>query len=86
MTTLRSTAALVGALLALSGCKDINAGMNLLEGKPADATPLALAFADAPAVPEPEPGYTVLDGTGPMGEEIGTGRDCVPMFRQRICV
>lgn len=83
MTTLRSTAALVGALLALSGCKDINAGMNLIEGKPADAPPLALAALDV--APEPEPGYTVLDGTGPMGEEIGTGRDCVPQFRVRIC-
>lgn len=81
--SIRTIASLVAVSLALAGCKDVNAGLNLLEGKDPDAVPMALAAFDAPAE---EPRYTVLDGTGPMGEEIATGADCHASFRVRICV
>lgn len=100
MSALR-TAALVAVLLALPGCKDLNSGMNLLQGLPEDAKPAALAAFDPPVIDpvalvelEPAvsssvepPRFTVLDPAGgPMGEEIATGVDCHPSFRVRICV
>jgi hypothetical protein len=58
MSALR-TAALVAVLLALPACKDLNGGMNLLQGLPEDAKPAALAAFDPPAavelVADPEP-------------------------------
>jgi hypothetical protein len=88
MTSLATKAALIAALLALAGCKDLNEGMNLLEGKPADAADVYEAGSPviAEIIAAEEPRYVVLDGTGPMGEEIATGPDCHPSFRVRICV
>jgi hypothetical protein len=71
-----SKAALIAVALALAGCKDINDGLALLEGKPT---------ADE-AIDMIEARYTVLDGTGPMGEVLAEGPDCHNSFRTQICM
>ena len=81
---IRTTAALVAALTALAGCKDLNDGMNILEGKPSTFQ-LAQEEAALEALAEPEPEVLRLIGYGSMGEEIWTGPGCSPRFRLVIC-
>ncbi len=93
MTTLTAKAALVASLLALAGCKDINGAMNIIEGKPEDAKPLALAAFDAPE-PDPEPvgpppeegiDYLTDWGLRPNGEYYATGWNCTNVPGYRLC-
>jgi hypothetical protein len=94
-------AALATVLLALAGCKDINEGMNLLEGKPVDAQPVALAYeAGSPVIaeiiqaevaepvgPPAEEGidYLMDWGLSPDGEYYATGWNCTNVPGYRKC-
>lgn len=101
MTGLR-TLALITALLALSGCKDLNEGLNLLQGKPVGTSPLGELAADVtddaaqiveavspPPPPDehsPELMYLPQRGHGEYGEVYATGWGCTVIPGVRICV
>lgn len=92
-------AALATVLLALAGCKDINEGLNLIEGKPADEVPAALAAPDytagsaqiAAIIADPGPpaeegiDYLLDWGKGPGGAYYATGWNCTNVPGLRIC-
>jgi len=99
-TTVAALVAAAVATTTLAGCgrEEIEYYQALLTGEPISAEPYAagslaieeIIEAEAPdlVAPEPEPEpprYFELDETGPMGEVIATGVDCVPVRWVRIC-
>lgn len=90
---IRTTAALVAALLATTGCtpeeqQSTDAVLSTFglttSVTPPDYTTGSLQVAEIIEQAEPEP-LRQIDGSGPMGEELWTGPGCTPVFRLRIC-
>lgn len=85
--SIRTIASLIAVSLALAGCKDLNAGLNILEGKDPDTVPAALAAFDEPDAPPAEEGidYLLDWGRTPEGAYYATGWNCTNVPGLRIC-
>lgn len=87
---IRTTAALIAALVAVAGCTDE-------EQKSGDAILSSFGLTTSAAPPDYSTGsiqvaaiietetLRQLDGAGPMGEELWTGPGCTPRFRLVMC-
>lgn len=83
---IRTTAALVAALVAVTGCTED-------QQKSGDAFLSVMGVTTSVTPPDYTTGsqqiteiLRQLDGAGHMGEEIWTGPGCTPLFRVRMCV
>jgi hypothetical protein len=91
LTNALKIALVLSATLGLAGCKDINDGLNILQGKPttddaALATPEPVTPTPVEDEHSPELMYLPARGLGEYGERYATGWGCTAIPLVRICV